>query len=86
MTANVGINQSSQGSMRCHTAGSNPPHHGMFARRPDPRCSIQRYSAWVTSREIAHAEAATAPAAQLLNGIPTAACVSTATAMCWIIP
>ena len=55
-TASVGTIQSSQGSARCHTAGSNPPHHGMFARRPEPKCSIHRYSAWVNSREIAQAE------------------------------
>jgi hypothetical protein len=37
----------------------------MFARWPAPKCSIQRYSAWVTSREANQAIAAAAPADQL---------------------
>ena len=63
-----------------------PAHHGMFALRPDPNCSIHRYSACVISLEIAQAEATAAPAFQLRNAMAIAICVTIASRMCWIIP
>jgi len=56
----------------------------MFARKPPPKCSIQRYSACVISRQMDQAQDAAAPAVQFLSTNATAASIASAIPICSI--